>query len=125
VTLIDPLTNEVIAQNHARTLCPSDPVRGSGYKIHFGWSFARPPTFNHFHLHVQRVGAPTALLDVDVTKRGFKLVACNSVISDSDLANWFWQVTAYDNSGAVLGTSEQRPFSFATCRLSNGAACAP
>jgi DNA-binding beta-propeller fold protein YncE len=124
VTLLNPNANAVIAQNQGIP-CPSDPARGTGYKIKFGWAYVRPPNFSHFHLHVQRVGAPLATVDVNLTTRTFKLLACNSVVIDSDLANWYWQVTAVDNSGSVLATSVQRPFSFAACRLSNGAACAP
>ncbi len=125
VTLITPQTGAVIAQNHNLPFCPSDPTRGAGYRANFRWAYTKPPSFNHFHLHVQRVGAPTAALDRNLSRRQFWFVACNRVVPDSDLGNWFWQVTAVDNSGAILGTSEQRPFSFAPCRLSNGAACAP
>jgi hypothetical protein len=124
VTLVKPAANKVIAQNTLGNSCPSDPTRGSGYRINFKWKYSKPPNFNHFHLHVQRMGSP-ATVDVDLATKTFKLNACNSVVIDSDLANWDWQVTAFDNSGAVLATSAPGPFSFAPCRLPNGAACAP
>jgi hypothetical protein len=126
VTLLRPQTNRVIAQNVASGLCPNDPTHGSGYGINFRWTMsAKPPNLDHFNLHVQHVGSPVAALDVNLTARRYRLLVCNEPVIDSDLANWFWQVTAFDNAGAVLGTSEQRPFSFAPCRLLNGTACAP
>ena len=125
LTLTTPQTGAVIAQNHNLAFCPSDPTRGAGYQANFRWTYTKPPSFNHFHLHVQRVGAPTAALDRNLSGNKFWFLACNRVVVDSELGNWFWQVTAIDNSGGVLGISEQRPFSFAPCRLTNGTACAP
>lgn len=125
LTLVRPSANAVVQQNDLGSLCPSDPARGSGYRIGFQWAYHQPPNFNHYRLRVQRVGSPVATLDVKVTSKAFTLSACNSFVIDSDLANWYWQVTAFGNAGQVLATSTQGPFSFAPCRLSNGAACAP
>jgi hypothetical protein len=120
-----PLPSAVIQQNNPFIGCPNDPTRGYGYRIKFVWSGFKQPNFDHYHLPVQHVGSPVAAVNQNVTIPTFKIKNCNMSVLDSDLANWYWQVTELDSSGNVLAMSVQSPFSFAACRLSNGQTCAP
>ena len=41
-------------------------------------------------------------------------------VTDRNLDDWFWQVTALDRANQALAVSEQRAISFLPCRLSDG-----
>lgn len=122
ITLRKPAASAVIVQNDLAIGCTDDATRGRGFKLAFRWSGKKPPNFGHYELQVQHDNSPP-LLDLSMTKRKFVDVACNSFVIDSNLVNWHWQVTVFDAVGGILETSEQRPFSFGACRLSNGQAC--
>ncbi len=124
VTLITPQTGAVIAQNHHLAFCPSDPTRGRGYQATFRWAYTKPSNFNHFHLHVQRVGAPTAALDRDLNKTtsGSWHATASSPIASSAIGFAGDRIRQFRR---YPGNVDETGFSFAPCRLSNGAACAP
>jgi hypothetical protein len=122
VTLRKPVANAVIAQNDPTIGCSSDPTRGFGFRLRFGWSPTTFSNFNHYHLVVQR-GTSSPIIDDDLTRHRLRSVNCGAFVIDSNLSGWHWQVTTFDINGNLLETSELRSFSFAPCRLSNGQAC--
>lgn len=122
VTLTTPVADAVITQNDPTIKCPLNPTFGYGYKIVFQWAGAKPVNFGHYHLRVQHTGS-VPVIDQNLKRQRRRLKQCDSFVIDSNLNNWIWQVTTFDNAGNVLDVSEQRSFSFAPCRLSNGQAC--
>ncbi|MEO8565900.1 MAG: hypothetical protein ABI541_05915 [Betaproteobacteria bacterium] len=120
VTLRKPVENGVIAQNDPTVGCAGGSY-GDGFKLDFRWSRSTSPNFAYYHLVVQHASA-SPIIDDNFRKHRFISPSCGFVI-DSNLANWHWQVTVFDQAGNLLETSELRSFSFAPCRLSSGQAC--
>jgi hypothetical protein len=125
ITLADPVTGAVIPQNDLATGCALNATYGYGYMIAFDWSTARAvPNGTTFTLVLQHTGAPfPALTQEGLTDPSYLLVECNTFVIDSNLSSWYWQVSVFGADGRVRAVSEQRPLSFAPCRLSGGQAC--
>jgi len=123
LALTTPAADAVIVQNDPSTGCTLDANRGYGFVINFSWVNPQLKGLKRYELVVQRTGSALAALDVIVTGTSFQWRACNAFVIDGNLTDWHWQVTALNNGAKVIARSEQRAFSFATCRLATGAVC--
>ena len=123
-SLADPLTGAVVTQNDPTTGCALNPTYGYGYQITFDWSIPSRLGQKTFTLVLQHVGsAAPALLQPGLTAPSYVLIDCNSFVTDTNLSNWYWQVTVVNRSGKTVGVSQRRPLTFAPCRLQSGQAC--
>jgi hypothetical protein len=123
IDLLSPAPNVVITQNDPTTGCTDDATRGFGYMIQFEWSDSKTLRGKQtYTLTVQHAGSLPDTFD-GLKSTTFDDLACNFFVIDQNLSNWTWQVNVINAKGRVLGTSEQRPFSFAPCRLASGQAC--
>jgi hypothetical protein len=85
---------------------------------------AHPLNGKTYTLLLQHTGAQfPALFQEGLTTPGFQLVDCGNFVVDSNLSNWYWQVSVVRPDGSVIIASERRALNFAPCRLSNGQAC--
>lgn len=132
VKLLTPLPNAIIAQNNPSIGCACDLNRGCGFEIIFDWNdYQLTNKFGSFTLEAFHAGsALAALREEGLTASTFTWQACQAFVIDTNLDNWFWEVTAFDKAGNFLNDSigsgpgaAQRPFSFAPCRLASGAGC--
>jgi hypothetical protein len=117
-SLADPVAGAVISQ--------SDPACNGlfGSTINFDWSIPNPIGHKTFTLVLQHVGSPVpASLQQGLTTPSAVFNDCGSVVIDSNLSNWYWQVTVFNRAGKQIGQSERRPLSFAPCRLQSGQPC--
>jgi hypothetical protein len=123
ITLISPAASVVITQNDMTTGCGLDPTRGYGFRIIFDWSSKPLKNGSTYTLRLQHVGSSLPILVEGLTSATYNFLDCNGFIIDSNLSNWYWQVSHVMADGTVSKVSVQRPFSFAPCRLSTGEAC--
>jgi hypothetical protein len=121
ITLISPAANVVIPQSNPATGCALS-TYGYGYTITFDWNSAPLKNGHTYTLQLQHVGSAFPMVLDGLTTSTYILATCGFVI-DSNLSNWYWTVSRVSANGAVAQVSEQRPFSFAPCRLPSGAAC--
>ena len=124
LTLTAPGSGATIVQNDPTIGCTLDANRGYGYAIDFSWVNPQLKGVKRYRLVVQHGSAP-AVLDVIVPiGTTYRWVPpCGSFVIDSNLTGWHWQVTALNNGTKVIASSEQRPFSFAPCRLVDTTPC--
>jgi hypothetical protein len=123
ITLLDPAPDVVIVQNNPATGCAANPTYGFGILMTFDWSSSKALTRKQtYTLTIHRAGALPDTYD-GLTESTFVLSECASFVLDQNLSNWFWQVSMIGGHGRVVAVSEQRPFSFAPCRLASGQAC--
>ena len=122
LALTTPAADAVIVQNDQSTGCTLDANRGYGFVINFSWVNPQLKGLKRYELVVQH-GANSAALDVIVTATSYRWLNCNAFVIDTNLTGWHWQVRALNNGTKVIAISEQRAFSFATCRLATGAVC--
>jgi hypothetical protein len=73
-----------------------------------------------YQLVVRHIDALNPALDVRVATPSFTWTACNAFVTDPNLDNWHWQVTALDMANGVIAVSEQRAIRFLPCRLADG-----
>ena len=123
LTLNAPVSVVPVTQNDSTLGCNFDSNRGYGYAIDFSWTAPPIKNLHRYELVLQHVGGTSPALDVVVTGTSYRLLACNAFVIDTNLTNWYWQVSALNNGHKVLALSEQRALSFAPCRLAGGFLC--
>jgi thermitase len=122
--LLAPASGATMSQNIPSTGCVFDVSRGYGLRIDFDWSDATSPTgMGGYELYAIRSGNAIPILDVFPTASAYSFISCNSFVADTNLDNWQWRVRARDSLGNFGDWTAFRTFSFAPCRLANGAAC--
>lgn len=124
VDLVSPAANAVIPQNRSDIGCSlisGQEIRGHGLQILFDWADVAGAV--SYDIFATDVDARIPIVNTTVTGSQYTHTACNSFVADGNLEGWIWRVRARDNAGNVGAWSEDRPFSFAPCRLADGTAC--
>lgn len=120
VTLTAPDPGVVIVQNDSTLngFCIPDANRGLGFRITFDWTDYQPATKVKYYTLQLHHGSASPI-SVDTMASTYDYVACNAFVVDFNLTGWYWTVTVV-GKGPAVQNPEQRPFSFASCRLSDG-----
>jgi hypothetical protein len=127
VTLIAPAADVVIVQNDPalQTICSGiNPAYGNGFRITFDWTDYEPVSKVKTYTVELHHGATIFSTSLDTTgaESTYDYIACGNFVTDSNLTGWYWQVIV-NGKGPAVQDPEQRPFSFAPCRLADGSAC--
>jgi hypothetical protein len=129
--LLSPEDNAVFAQNDPTIGCPAHPTRGYGFRTSFDWKDVEGASEYRIVFHQRDARFPA--IERTVTSSEFAETMCNAFVADQNREHWNWQVIALasvavpgDSGTARRDTvlmSTSREYSFAPCRLANGAAC--
>lgn len=125
LVLVSPTQDAPVPQNVATTGCPANASRGYGDSITFQWKTEHRTDISAFQLRAFHEGATIALVSVvipGVESTSYSWRSCNGFVADQNLSGWHWSLTATDSQGNPVIWA-QTTFSFAPCRLADGAAC--
>jgi hypothetical protein len=125
VVLVSPAADTPVPQNVATIGCSPHFSRGYGFSITFQWKTDHRSDISGFFLRAFHEGATIPIVSTfmpgaDATS--YTSRSCNAFVADVNLAGWHWSVTATDSQGNPVIWA-QGTFSFAPCRLADGAAC--
>lgn len=120
IALSTPPAGAPIVQNDPSTGCSPNAAWGYGHVVKFAWTAPLLEGVSGYQLVVRHIDALNPALDVRVATPSFTWTACNAFVTDPNLDNWHWQVTALDMANGVIAVSEQRAIRFLPCRLADG-----
>lgn len=129
--LLSPEDDAVFAQNDPTLGCPANATRGYGFRTSFDWKDVDGAAV--YRIIFRQRDARFPAIERTVTTSDFAETRCNAFVADMNREHWSWQVIALgsitvprDSGTASRDTvlmSTTREYSFAPCRLANGAPC--
>ena len=126
ILLTAPFDGATVVQNDAANGCEFEENRGYGFQVEFSWNEIEiQPGFIGYELNFWMSDASLPVLQEIMHENRYKLVRCNSFVTDDSLAEGVWWVEArFDGPLDRTIQSERRRLNFSSCRHDDGSACA-